>query len=68
MKIYLTEFHAIDITDNGRLKKFAGPRIEAKTWQEAQAECQKKYPYLHVVGELIAEVDADLSVFSIVIK
>lgn len=59
MKVFLTEFYAIDYHANGRLKLFAGPNIEAPTWQLAQAECDKHYPYLRVVGELVATIDAD---------
>ena len=58
MNIYLTELRAID-RQTGGLKTFAGPRIEAPTWELAEAECRVNYPYLQVVGKLEAEVNAD---------
>jgi len=48
-KTFLTEFQAIDITDN-ELKLFAGINIEAYTYFEAEEYCKTYYPYLKVIG------------------
>ena len=58
MKIYLTELRAIERRTGG-LRTYAGPNIEAPTWALAQAECDKHFPYLTVVGELVATIDAN---------
>jgi len=58
MKIYLTEFRAIE-RKTGEFRKYAGPNIEAPTWAIAQAQCDVNYPYLTVIGELVATIDAD---------
>lgn len=58
MKIYLTKLTAVNQL-TGELRIFAGPNIEAPTWALAQAECDKHFPYLTVVGELVATIDAN---------
>lgn len=58
MNIYLTELRAIDQT-TGELKTFAGPNIDAPTQSIAEANCRINYPYLRVIGKLVATIDAD---------
>jgi hypothetical protein len=55
MNLYLTEFLAKDLFD-GDLKTYAGPRIEAISFQKAEEYCRKFHPYLRVIGELEAEM------------
>jgi len=55
MNLYLTEFLAKDLFD-GDLKTYAGPRIEAVSFQKAEEYCRKFHPYLRVIGELEAEM------------
>lgn len=55
MNLYLTEFIAKDLFD-GELKTYAGPRIEAISFQKAEEYCRKFHPYLRVIGELEAEI------------
>ncbi|MFN9113741.1 MAG: hypothetical protein ACK5XN_27045 [Bacteroidota bacterium] len=55
MNLYLTEFIAKDLFD-GELKTYAGPRIEAISFQKAEEYCRKFHPYLRVIGELEAEM------------
>ena len=55
MNLYLTEFLAKDLFD-GELKTYAGPRIEAISFQKAEEYCRKFHPYLRVIGKLEAEV------------
>lgn len=55
MNLYLTEFIAKDLFD-GELKTYAGPRIEAISFQKAEEYCRKFHPYLRVIGELQAEM------------
>jgi len=52
MNLYLTEFIAKDLFD-GDLKTYAGPRIEAISFQKAEEYCRKFHPYLRVIGELV---------------
>ena len=40
----------------GDLKTYAGPRIEAVSFQKAEEYCRKFHPYLRVIGELEAEM------------
>ena len=58
MKTFLTELRAIERRTGG-LRKYAGPNIQAPTWELAQAECDINFPYLTVIGELVCEVDLD---------
>lgn len=58
MNLYLTEFIAKDLFD-GELKTYAGPRIEAISFQKAEEYCRKFHPYLRVIGELEAEIVDD---------
>lgn len=58
MKIYLTKLTAVNQL-TGELRIFAGPNIESPTLELAQAECDKHFPYLTVVGELVATIDAN---------
>lgn len=58
MNIYLTQLTAVN-KSTGELRIFAGPRIEAPTLAMAQADCDTHYPYLTVVGQLVAEVATD---------
>jgi hypothetical protein len=58
MNLYLTEFIAKDLFD-GDLKTYAGPRIEAISFQKAEEYCRKFHPYLRVIGELEAEMVDD---------
>ena len=55
MNLYLTEFPAKDLFD-GEIKTYAGPRIEAISFQKAEEYCRKFHPYLRVIGELQAEM------------
>lgn len=55
MNLYLTEFLAKDLFD-GEIKTYAGPRIEAISFQKAEEYCRKFHPYLRVIGELEAEM------------
>lgn len=55
MNLYLTEFIAKDLFD-GEMKTYAGPRIEAISFQKAEEYCRKFHPYLRVIGELEAEM------------
>lgn len=58
MNLYLTEFLAKDLFD-GDIKTYAGPRIEAISFQKAEEYCRKFHPYLRVIGELEAEIVDD---------
>lgn len=58
MNLYLTEFLAKDLFD-GEIKTYAGPRIEAISFQKAEEYCRKFHPYLRVIGELEAEIVDD---------
>jgi len=57
MRKYTTEILAIDPNDN-RIKKWAGPYIEAISMDHAKHICQtKELGYCRVTGVLVAEVD-----------
>jgi hypothetical protein len=58
VKTYLTELTAIERTTRQQ-KKYAGPNIQAPNWELAQAECDAHYPYLTIVGELVAVIDME---------
>ena len=55
--IFTTLLTAIDNND-GQLKLFDGPRINAISWKDADAKIADR-PYLAVDGILIAEVDEE---------
>lgn len=54
----MTEFHAVDQTDN-EIKVWAGPVIAAKTLRRAAEYVADHLPFLIIVGEL---VDSDLDI------
>lgn len=60
MKTFLTEFQAISPKD-GSLRRFAGPNILAKSWEDAVAYCSLNAEHLEVVGELVDEPIDELS-------
>lgn len=49
---FITEFQAIDMKSS-RLKTYAGPEIEAKSWELAEEQI-KNMPWLKVQGKLVA--------------
>lgn len=59
--IYLTELKAVcPITSE--IKTYAGIRIVAESWDNAEEYCKKNgLCYLNVIGKLIAEVNFDLT-------
>ena len=58
MKTYITELEAIDPKD-GKLKSWAGDRIEADSFEEAEMVCiMEGKGYLKVLGVLEKEIDA----------
>lgn len=55
MKTWLTEIRAIDPID-GELKTWAGPKIQAETFEDAEKCCEENgLGYCVVIGELIFE-------------
>lgn len=59
MRRWVTIIHAIDPTDD-QLKSWCGPTIQAPTWDLAQDKCNRNgLGYCMVIGELIAECDAE---------
>ena len=51
MNTYLTELTAVG--PDGELRKYAGPRIEADSYDAARAWCAtNEMPYLRVIGKL----------------
>lgn len=58
MKLWLTEIIAED-PHSGETKRWAGPAVQALTHSMAQKVCDKNFGYCRVIGELIAEIDAE---------
>jgi hypothetical protein len=64
MKKFTTEIRAIDPND-GELKVWQGPNIEALNWQEAEMYCQNNgLGYCKVVGEFVEEIGWEVALFA----
>ena len=57
-KVFSTHFKAICVTEN-TLLTYVGPKIVAYSHEEAQEFCNENFPYLNIVGQLVAEVPTD---------
>lgn len=55
MRTFCTEFKAI-LVENGEIRTFGGPNIQAPSWQLAQEWCHENAGHLLVTGELIEEI------------
>jgi len=56
MKTFVTALSAIDITD-GIVKTFMGQNIIVSSWGDAKNIVKNNFPYLHIHGELVHELD-----------
>jgi len=55
MRIWVTEFMAIRVSD-GALVKFGGPNVQGINMLDAQAWCNENAGHLLVIGELVEEI------------
>jgi hypothetical protein len=58
MRKFVTEIRAEDPID-GKFKLFAGPDIEAISFELAEQWCRENLAYCKVVGELMVDGDTD---------
>lgn len=59
MKYWVTEIKAI-CAQEGIMKAFCGPNIQALSLEEAHHYCQTNgLGYCHVIGELVSEIPCD---------
>lgn len=63
MKLFTTTIKAIDPSD-GELKEWAGPIIEALTWEEAEQYCYENLGYCKIDGEFIEEIGWNSALFA----
>lgn len=56
LKTFVTEVRAFDPLTN-EMKIWEGDRIEASSFEEAEAWCKNNRGYLKVIGEFIEEID-----------
>jgi len=62
MKTFTTEILALD-PRTGDMKKWAGPYIQAETFEDAERYCMNKgLGYCEVTGQLVAEVDEETGI------
>ena len=63
--IYLTEIKAFDPQD-GRLKTWVGPRIKARSLEEANKIIQQTgLGYCRIIGSLKEEIETDIKIFKL---
>lgn len=53
--LWLTEIKALDPED-GQLKTYCGPEVEAASLEGAQKYCQEKMPWCWVIGQIISHI------------
>ncbi|PPL04949.1 hypothetical protein [Parapedobacter indicus] len=62
MKTFTTEILALDPA-SGVMKKWAGPYIQAESFEAAEHHCQENgMGYCEVTGQLVAEIDEETGI------